>query len=28
METRVMTPAPFTPITLEQIRGMNGGQAA
>lgn len=23
METRVMTPAPFTPITLEQIRALN-----
>lgn len=28
METRVMTPASFTPITLEQIRGLNRGPAA
>jgi hypothetical protein len=28
METRVMMPAPFTPITLEQIRALNRGPAA
>ncbi len=27
METRVMTPAPFTPITLERIRALNHAPA-